>query len=176
MKGLETIGTYAIREDDTCTFLACDFDKADWKEDVAAYRSISTELGIDVGIEKSRSGNGAHAWIFFEDPVLPARDARMLGTIILSKCQEQRHELGFDSFDRFFPNQDVLPNGGFGNLIALPLQKKPREHGNSVFLDLNFNPFPDQEQWQYLSSVRRLSFQELKVVGVGRSKSKNLRR
>lgn len=163
LKGMETIGTYAIREDDTCTFLACDFDKEGWREDVAAYRLISTELGIDVGIEKSRSGNGAHAWIFFEDPV-PAKDARMLGTIILSKCQEQRHELGFDSFDRFFPNQDVLPNGGFGNLIALPLQKKPREHGNSVFLDINFNPFPDQEQWQYMSSMRRLSFLELKTL------------
>jgi superfamily II DNA or RNA helicase len=160
LKGLQTMGTYAIREDDTCTFLACDFDKEGWQADVAAYRQVANLLGIDVGVERSRSGNGAHAWIFFQGPV-SARNARMLGTLILARCQEVRHQMDFGSFDRLFPNQDVLPSGGFGNLIALPLQKKARAAGNTLFLDDNLEPFPDQQQWAYLSGIRRLSDLEL---------------
>src|SRR5262249_18826732 len=124
-----SIGTYAIREDDSCVFLACDFDETSWKDDVLAYKQTARELGIDVAIERSRSGNGAHAWIFFEEPT-PARIARSLGTLILAKCAELNIRLSLDSYDRFFPSQDYLPKGGFGNLIALPLQKIPRESGN----------------------------------------------
>lgn len=154
LEGAITIGTYAIRVDDTCTFLAADFDKEQWQQDVAAYRDASRKLGIESYIERSRSGNGAHAWIFFKEPV-PARLARQIGTIILSCAIGERHRLRFESYDRFFPNQDTIPKGGFGNLIALPLQRIPRKLGNSVFVDDNFNPWPDQ--WDFLSKIRLLS-------------------
>lgn len=161
--GKTTIGTYAIREDDTCVFLACDFDENDWSDDVAVYRRAGLELGIDVAVERSRSGNGAHAWIFFAEPV-SARLARLLGTMLLARTTEQRHVLSVRSFDRFFPSQDYLPTTrhGFGNLIALPLQKGPREAGNSVFVDADMNPYPNQ--WTYLAGVRRLSSQELRSL------------
>jgi superfamily II DNA or RNA helicase len=161
--GKITIGTYAIREDDTCVFLACDFDEKNWSDDVAAYRRVGLELGIDVAIERSRSGNGAHAWIFFFEPV-PARLARLLGTMLLTRTTEQRHALGVKSFDRFFPSQDYLPTErhGFGNLIALPLQKVPREIGNSVFVDVDMQPHVNQ--WAFLAGVRRLSLQELRSL------------
>ena len=161
--GKTTIGTYAIREDDTCVFLACDFDEKDWCDDVTVYRRAGLELGVDVAVERSRSGNGAHAWIFFAEPV-PARLARLLGTMLLTRTTEQRHALGVKSFDRFFPSQDYLPTTrhGFGNLIALPLQKGPREAGNSVFVDADMKPYPNQ--WTYLAGVRRLSSQELRSL------------
>ena len=161
LKTSDTVGTYAIRNDDTCTFLACDFDEASWREDVVAYKRAAGEFGIDVAIERSRSGKGAHAWIFFEDPVL-ARTARSLGTLVLAKCSELNTRLSLDSFDRFFPSQDYLPKGGFGNLIALPLQKVPREQGNSCFVDDTLRVFPDQ--WAYLSQVRCLSSQEVRSI------------
>lgn len=159
LKGLSTIGTYAIREDDLCTFLACDFDEAAWKEDVLAYKQAARELGFEVAIERSRSGKGAHAWIFFDEPV-PARIARSLGTLIIAKCSELNIRLSLDSYDRLFPSQDYLPKGGFGNLIALPLQKIPRENGNSCFLDENLNPIRDQ--WIFLSQVRCVSPREVR--------------
>ena len=105
-------------------------------------------------LERSRSGKGGHIWIFF-DHVLPAITARKLGCLILTRTMERRHQLGLDSYDRFFPNQDTMPKGGLGNLIALPLQLAPRKAGNSVFIDFDFNPYPDQ--WQFLSTIRRLS-------------------
>lgn len=159
LKGLTTIGTYAIREDDSCTFLACDFDEAAWKEDVLAYKQAARELGIDAAIERSRSGKGAHAWIFFEEPI-PARIARSLGTLIIAKCAELNIRLSLDSYDRLFPSQVYLPKGGFGNLIALQLQKTPRENGNSCFLEENFIPLGDQ--WNFLSQVRCLSQREVR--------------
>jgi len=157
LEGTITIGSYAIREDDTSTFLAADFDKEQWQPDVAAYRDASRKLGIETYIERSRSGNGAHAWIFFKDPI-PARLARQLGTIVLTHAIGERHRLRFESYDRFFPNQDTLPKGGFGNLIALPLQRIPRKAGNSVFVDDNFNPWPDQ--WDFLSRIYVISSAE----------------
>jgi superfamily II DNA or RNA helicase len=157
LEGSVTIGSYAIREDDTCTFLAADFDKDQWQPDVIAYRDASRKLGIETYIERSRSGNGAHAWIFFKEPV-PARLARQLGTILLSHAIGERHRLRFESYDRFFPNQDSLPKKGFGNLIALPLQRIPRKAGNSVFVDDNFSPWPDQ--WDFLSRIRVISSAE----------------
>lgn len=157
--GKTTIGTYAIKDDDTCVFLACDFDEKDWSDDVRSYRLAGLELGIDVAIERSRSGNGAHAWIFFAEPV-PARLARVLGTMLLARTTEQRQALGVRSFDRFFPSQDYLPTKrhGFGNLIALPLQKIPRNNMNSVFLDAEMKAREDQ--WEYLAGVRCLSLQD----------------
>lgn len=104
-------------------------------------------------LERSRSGNGGHVWIFF-DRAIPAAMARKLGCSILTCTMERRHQIGLDSYDRFFPNQDTMPKGGFGNLIALPLQKIPRANGNSVFLDSEFQPYPDQ--WHLLSTIVKM--------------------
>lgn len=161
LRGLATIGTYAIRADDTCLFLACDFDESSWQSDLLAFCETARSLGIDVAMERSRSGKGGHAWIFFADPV-PARLARSLGTLIIAKCSERNIRLSLESYDRFFPTQDFLPRGGFGNLIALPLQKIPRENGNSCFIDNLFEVIADQ--WAHLSSVRRLYKDELDLL------------
>jgi superfamily II DNA or RNA helicase/very-short-patch-repair endonuclease len=147
-------GVYALLQDDTCHFLAVDFDKADWRRDAAAYLETCRRLRLPAVLERSRSGRGGHVWLFFEDAI-PAALARRLGAHVLTETMEGRPDVGLDSYDRFFPNQDVLPQGGFGNLIALPLQKGPREKGNSVFLDDHFEPWPDQ--WSFLASVRRIS-------------------
>ena len=152
-KGRHVIGVYPMLPDETCWFLAADFDKASWQEDVSAFAETCGKLGVPVAIERSRSGNGAHAWFFFMSPV-PAVEARKFGCFLITETMSRRHQLSMESYDRLFPNQDTMPKGGFGNLIALPLQLKAREHGNSVFVDALFKPFPDQ--WAFLSGVRRL--------------------
>jgi superfamily II DNA or RNA helicase len=146
---------------ESCWFLAADFDKATWQDDVRAFLKTCAEWKVPAVLERSRSGRGGHIWIFFETP-LPASLARKLGAAILTRTMERRHQLGLDSYDRFFPSQDTMPKGGFGNLIALPLQHIPRNHGNSVFLDDDFNPHPDQ--WALFSRVRRMSFSEVENV------------
>ncbi len=151
--GKETIGVYPLLPDETCWFLAVDFDKQSWQEDARAYLDTCAGMGVPAVLERSRSGNGGHIWIFFDQP-LPAVTARKMGSAILTRTMDRRHQLGLDSYDRFFPNQDTMPKGGFGNLIALPLQFGPRKQGNSVFLDANFAPYPDQ--WGYLFPVQRL--------------------
>ena len=148
------MGLYPMLRDETCYFLAADFDKESWRTDVHAVMETCLQLGLLPALERSRSGNGGHLWWFFENAV-PATLARKLGAHILTETMERRPDIGLDSYDRFFPNQDTLPKGGFGNLIALPLQKQPREVGNSVFLDEQFNPHPDQ--WAFLASVRKIS-------------------
>ncbi len=150
LAGRHTIGVYPLLADDTCHFLAVDFDDADWREDAQAFRSSCTELGVPAALEISRSGNGAHIWIFFRSAV-PARDARRLGTAIISHTCARTRQLTLASYDRLFPNQDTMPKGGFGNLIALPLQKTPREQDCSVFVDEDFQPYTDQ--WAYLASI-----------------------
>lgn len=154
LRGVHTLGVYAIAMDDTCRFLAADFDGSDWRADVLAYREAAERIGIKVAIERSRSGNGAHAWIFFAQPV-PAALARRLGTILVAKASALRPTLSLGAYDRLFPNQDTLPEGGFGNLIALPLAKAPRAHGNTLFLDADSQPLKDQ--WMYLAGLPRLS-------------------
>ncbi len=149
-----TIGVYPLLANDTCRFLAVDFDDADWREDAQAFRSSCVELGVPAALEISRSGNGAHVWIFFQSAVL-ARDARRLGTAIISHTCARTRQLKLASYDRLFPNQDTTPKGGFGNLIALPLQKTPRERGCSVFVDEQLRPYPDQ--WAYLASLQPLA-------------------
>lgn len=161
LEGKITIGTYAIRKDDTCIFLAADFDKEHWKDDVYAYAMAAKEYGIEVSIERSRSGNGAHGWIFFNEPV-QASLARQLGAAILLKAIAKQHTISFKSYDRFFPSQDTLPDGGFGNLIALPLQRIPRKNGNSVFIDHDFQPF--QDQWHCLANVKFVSYSEVSRI------------
>ncbi len=158
LSGKHTIGCYPLFDNDTCCFLAIDFDDADWQGDVCAVMQSCRDLAIPAVVEVSRSGNGAHIWIFFANP-LPAHEARQLGAALLSHACSQSRQLSFASYDRFFPNQDTLPKGGFGNLIALPLQKRPREQGRSVFVDENFEPYPDQ--WGFLTSVHALSSGEL---------------
>ncbi len=147
------MGVYPLLLDETCHFLAVDFDGDAWESDAGAFRETCWRLKIPVTLERSRSGNGAHAWFFFEQAI-PARRARNLGSWLLTETMENRPEVGMRSYDRMFPNQDTLPKGGFGNLIALPLQKIPRDQGNSVFLDDTFTPYPDQ--WEYLSKLVRI--------------------
>ncbi len=146
-------GVYPMLQDETCFLLAADFDKDGWREDASAFVETCRHLNLPCALERSRSGRGAHAWFFFEEPV-PAALARKLGSLLLTETMERRPDLGLDSYDRFFPNQDTLPQGGFGNLIALPLQKEPRERGNSVFLDDELKPHPDQ--WAFLASVEKI--------------------
>ncbi len=144
------IGVYPMLENEHCHFLAADFDKQNFREDVTAFLAVCRKYDVPAILERSRSGNGAHLWIFFAQPV-PARMARQMGSFLLTETMESRPELGFESYDRFFPNQDTMPSGGFGNLIALPLQAKPRKLGNTLFLDDNFQPYPDQ--WHFLANV-----------------------
>ena len=163
----DVIGIYPMLQDETCHFLCADFDDDSFEKDVTAFREVCEELNVPICVERSRSGNGAHAWIFFESPV-PAATARKLGSGILTKAMERRGELSFKSYDRLFPNQDTMPDGGFGNLVALPLQGLARKSGNSVFVDDNLNPYEDQ--WAYLSTVKKLSADSVEalVVSFGR--------
>src|SRR5262249_47538635 len=147
-------GVYPMLQDETCFFLAVDFDKEGWREDSGAFLKRCRAMGIPAVLERSRSGHGGHVWVFFEEAVT-APSARRLGSFVLTESVERRPDLGFGSYDRFFPNQDTLPHGGFGNLIALPLQKEPRDLGNSVFLDDQMVSYGDQ--WAFLSSVTRIS-------------------
>ncbi len=154
LRGKIVAGIYPLLSDETCWFLAIDFDGEEWQKDISTIREVCSEFTIPVAVECSRSGNGAHAWFFFKQPV-PASEARKLGSALLTYSMKQRHEIAFKSYDRLFPNQDTMPKGGFGNLIALPLQKTAREKNNSVFIDENFQPYRDQ--WAFLSSVERLT-------------------
>lgn len=153
LKGRHVMGVYPLLQDETCWFLAADFDKSSWKDDVAALTETCRVVGVPVAIERSRSGNGAHSWFFFSAPV-PANVARRMGCYLITETMNRRHELSMDSYDRLFPNQDTMPRGGFGNLIGLPLQHGPRQQGNSVFVDESFLPYPDQ--WAFLASVPRI--------------------
>ena len=156
-----TIGVYPLLSDESCWFLAADFDNSTWTEDAKTFLETCVSYQVPAVLERSRSGNGGHVWIFFETPV-PAVLARKLGALLLTSTMNRRPEIGMDSYDRLFPSQDTLPRGGFGNLIALPLQKKPREQNNSVFLDNDFNPYSDQ--WAFLSSIQKMTLQDLERI------------
>jgi len=154
LTGRHTVGVYPLLPDETCHFLALDFDKAEWRQDVSAFTEVCRQFDVPAYVEVSRSGDGAHVWVFFDEAIDAAR-ARRLGSALLTRATAQRHEVGLDSYDRLFPGQDTLPKGGFGNLIALPLQREPRDEGKSVFVDADFQPAPDQ--WRLLSGVMRMS-------------------
>jgi hypothetical protein len=109
---------------------------------------------VPVAVERSRSGNGAHAWLFFESAIAVAT-ARTVGSFLITETMSRRHEMRMVSYDRLFPSQDTMPRGGFGNLIALPLQLEARQQGNTVFLDEALDPVPDQ--WAYLNAVVRMT-------------------
>jgi superfamily II DNA or RNA helicase len=153
LMGHHVVGVYPLLEDDTCWFLAIDFDKSTWKDDVAAVVETCRTIGIEPSVERSRSGNGAHVWFFFAAPV-SASSARALGCHLITETATRRHQLSMESYDRLFPNQDTLPRGGFGNRIALPLQREARQQKNTVFVNDQFTPYADQ--WAYLASVPRL--------------------
>jgi len=155
LKGQHVMGVYAMLDDETCWFLAVDFDKGTWIEDARAFVETSRRLGLPAVVERSRSGNGAHVWFFFSEPVA-ASTARKMGCHLITETMARRHELSMDSYDRLFPSQDTMPRGGFGNLIALPLQHGPRQEGNAVFLDDDFVAFPDDQQWAFLASIERI--------------------
>lgn len=154
LAGDVVVGIYPLLPDDTCYFLAVDFDEAEWRDDARAFVQSCHELNVPVALEISRSGNGAHAWIFFDRNV-SAFDARRLGASIISHACERTRQLALSSYDRLFPNQDYMPKGGFGNLIALPLQKRARAQNNSVFVDESLEPHSDQ--WAFLASIQRMS-------------------
>ena len=149
-------GIYPMLLDETCFLLAIDFDKQNWNADALAFLETCRRMDIPAGLERSRSGRGGHVWLFFEEAISAAL-ARRLGSrrIVLTETMARRPDVGFESYDRFFPSQDTLPHGGFGNLIALPLQKRAREKGNSVFVDDQLVPYDDQ--WAFLSTVRALN-------------------
>jgi hypothetical protein len=147
------MGAYPMQQDETCHFLVADFDNQSWQEDAGAFVETCRRLSLPAALERSRSGNGGHVWLFFQEAI-SAGLARKLGSHVLTETMERRPELGFGSYDRLFPNQDTLPKGGFGNLIALPLQKQARQLGNSVFLDQRFEPF--QDQWSLLATMGKI--------------------
>ncbi|SEK50186.1 TOTE conflict system archaeo-eukaryotic primase domain-containing protein [Carnobacterium iners] len=154
LRGELVAGIFPICLDDTCYFLAIDLDEAEWQRDASILRELCKNHEVPIAIERSRSGNGAHIWFFFEE-ALPAKVARKMGTLLITAAMSLNHQIDFNSYDRLFPNQDTLPKGGFGNLIALPLQKKARIDGNSVFIDQNFQEYEDQ--WQFLSQTKKMT-------------------
>jgi superfamily II DNA or RNA helicase len=154
LRGSIVAGIYPMLIDETCHFLAMDFDEACWQDDVITVREVCAEFYIPVAVERSQSGNGAHLWFFFENR-LPAALARKFGAAILTYSMIRRHEIHFKSYDRLFPSQDTMPKGGFGNLIALPFQKSARKNNNSEFINESFESYSDQ--WAFLSSIQKIS-------------------
>lgn len=154
----DVVGLYPMLDDDQTWLLAVDFDEESWREDVTAFRETCLAFDVTPAVERSRSGNGAHIWFFFSEPV-SAADARQLGSGLLTQAMARRHELQFKSYDRLFPSQDTIPKGGFGNLIALPFQGQARQKGNALFIDERFVPYEDQ--WAFLSVLPKITPEKL---------------
>lgn len=161
LTGKIVVGIYPLLINEKSRFLAADFDKETWREDVTAFKKACTDAGVPAYVERSRSGNGAHVWVFFSEEV-PAYLARKLGTYLITLTMSGRYQMDMKSYDRLFPNQDYMPQGGFGNLIAIPMQKEAAQAGNTLFLDENLNPYADQ--WHLLKNALRLSLQEINGI------------
>jgi len=154
LSGTHTIAIYPLLPDDTCWFLAIRFERGDWQGSVVAFLETCSAMGIPAAVERLRSGKGAHVWLFFERSI-PAAMARKFGCVLLTRTIEKGHEIGMDVYDRLCPDLDALSRGGFGGPVPLPLQLGPREEGNSVFVDKDFLPHPDQ--WIFLSGLERVA-------------------
>lgn len=154
----DVVGIYPMLEDDCTWLLAVDFDEEAWQEDISAFRETCISCSVMPAVERSRSGNSAHVWFFFSEPV-SAADARKFGSGLLTQAMARRHELRFLSYDRLFPSQDTVPKGGFGNLIALPFQGRAQREGNTLFVDEQFVPYIDQ--WAFLSTLHKITPEEL---------------
>lgn len=161
LEGKHVVGVYPMLEGNACWFLAMDFDKKTWADDVHAIWETCKGLGLDAAVERSRSGNGAHVWFFFASTV-SASSARKMGSYIITETMSRYHRLGMESYDRLFPNQDFIPKGGFGNLIALPLQRVPARRGNTLFVDDSLEPYSDQ--WEYLASIKRIDVVDVESI------------
>ena len=166
LSGKAEIGLYPLLDGDRCWWLAADFDGRTAMLDALAYLKAARAAGIHVGLEVSRSGLGAHAWLFFTAPVA-AITARAIGSGLLREAISIRGHMSLASYDRLFPSQDVLPaTGSVGNLIAAPLHRRHRDHGATLFLDTaSMEPFKDQ--WAFLSSVPRISPKEANRLARG---------
>ena len=164
-KARDVIGIYPILEDNTCYFLCADFDDKNsehgYQSDVQTFVSVCRDWGVTPTVERSRSGNGAHVWLFFKEAT-PCSIARKLGFAILTEATNRNGHISFKSYDRFFPNQDMLPEGGLGNLVALPLQGQARKQGNSLFIDDDFTPYPNQ--WEYLQNILKISSTQINTI------------
>lgn len=147
----DVLGQYVLDKNCNTKVLVIDFDKAGWKEATNVVRLVAKRRNINAAVERSRSGNGAHIWFFFLEPI-SAKAAREFGSCLITEAAALNKTITFEAFDRMLPAQDTIPDGGFGNLIALPFQGKAQREGNSVFVDEQFEPFPDQ--WLYLSQVQ----------------------
>ncbi len=157
----DVVGLYVLDADSNTQVLVLDFDGKGWKAAVAAIRSAARSHGVEAYIERSRSGNGGHVWFFFETAI-SARLARAFGNALIEEAMMLSNSVGFDAFDRIFPAQETIPAGGFGNLIAAPFQGRAQRVGNSVFVDEDFEPHPDQ--WLYLSRAKKLSERAVSAV------------
>ena len=170
--GNDVVAIYPMLENNLCQLLVFDFDNHAkgaeqedyaniddrWKEEINALRRICKNLDVDAVVERSRSGRGAHLWIFFKE-MIPARLARKFGFALLEKGAESVNLKSFKYYDRMIPAQDALPEGGLGNVIALPLQGMALKSGNSAFVDENWNAYEDQ--LKVLAGTRRLTRQEI---------------
>ncbi len=161
LTGQHVVGIYPMLKNENCYFLAIDFDKENWLDDVNSIRETCREEGIPAAVERSRSGKGGHVWIFFSEEV-SAILARRLGSYLITKTMANRYQIDMKSYDRLFPNQDTLPKDGFGNLIALPFQKEAMINGNSLFIDENAIPYRDQ--WKFFATIRKVSFKEVEAI------------
>jgi hypothetical protein len=159
LMGKYVLGLYPMTTNDTCFLLSMDFDDSTWGEDIKVVMKVCNNNNIPVYAERSRSGKGCHLWFFF-DVEMKASLVRKFGTIILNLAMQECGNIKFNSYDRLFPSQDFLQKDGFGNLIALPLQKEARELGNSVFIDSNLIEIGDQ--WSYISKIKRSLLMKLK--------------
>jgi superfamily II DNA or RNA helicase len=162
LAGDVSAGLYPLLRNDRCRVLACDFDGGSWALDALAYLDACRQSGLPAVLERSRSGDGGHVWVFFSGAVLAA-DARKVGAAMLRRAMASRVEIDLSSYDRLFPSQDVMPKGSFGNLIALPLQGGCRKRGTTVFLDpTTLDPYEDQ--WAFLSAVPLASPEALTAI------------
>jgi len=161
LQGRHVMGVYPLLDDDRCWFLAADFDGQAWVDDVGSFVSTCRDVGLPVAVERSRSGDGAHVCFFFAVPIAAAT-ARRMASYLITETMNRRHELSLASYDRLFPNQDTLPRGGFGNLIALPLQYKARERGNTLFVDDMLAPIADQ--WGFLAGISRIEATTVEAI------------